>query len=501
MASYLGNSPETTLKVRASNYRYVATAGQTTFSGTDSNSLSMFINTADVEVFLNGVLLDQTDYSYTNSSVTLASGATVNDIVEVITNNEYLTANVYSKDEADAKVATAISDLVGTAGSALNTLGELSDALDDDANYAATITTALGTKANTSSLGTLATISPTGTADSTKFLRGDNSWQTISVTPTAVSGQANTATDYFGLPSGSTAQRPASPADGMMRYNTTTSQSEVYQSGTWVAFATSSASSVNYLIVAGGGGASSGGAGAGGMLTGTSSVSAGTTYTITVGGGGTGVAVNSNSGTNGGDSAALGLTAIGGGRGAAIGDVGGSAGNGGSGGGGGGFSGGLTNGGSGTTGQGNAGGTNSGYTGSPYPAGGGGGKSAVGANASGPTSGNGGAGAASSISGSSVNYAGGGGGGSYNGGTPGSGGSGGGGNGSGTGAGAAGSANTGGGGGGCQASYTGGNGGSGVVIISYSNAYNQATATGSYSYNSTGGNNVYIFTGSGSITF
>jgi hypothetical protein len=38
------------------------------------------------------------------------------------------------------------------------------------------------------------------------------------------------------LPSGTTAQRPASPINGMMRYNTTTLSVEGYANNTWVAF-------------------------------------------------------------------------------------------------------------------------------------------------------------------------------------------------------------------------------------------------------------------------
>jgi hypothetical protein len=46
-----------------------------------------------------------------------------------------------------AFVGTAVSNLVNAAPESLNTLKELSDALGADANYASTITTALGTKA------------------------------------------------------------------------------------------------------------------------------------------------------------------------------------------------------------------------------------------------------------------------------------------------------------------------------------------------------------------
>jgi hypothetical protein len=57
----------------------------------------------------------------------------------------------------ESDVTTAISNLIDTAPTALNTLNELAAALGDDANYASTITTALGAKADTSSLATVAT--------------------------------------------------------------------------------------------------------------------------------------------------------------------------------------------------------------------------------------------------------------------------------------------------------------------------------------------------------
>jgi hypothetical protein len=49
-----------------------------------------------------------------------------------------------------AYVVTAINNLIGGAPSALNTLKELADAINDDASYAASITTQLGTKASLS---------------------------------------------------------------------------------------------------------------------------------------------------------------------------------------------------------------------------------------------------------------------------------------------------------------------------------------------------------------
>jgi hypothetical protein len=44
-------------------------------------------------------------------------------------------------------------------------------------------------------------------------------------------------------------------------------------------------------------------------------------------------------------------------------------------------------------------------------------------------------------------------------------------------------------------------GGSGIVIISYPNGYKLATATGTYTQTASGGNYIFTFTGSGTITF
>ena len=50
----------------------------------------------------------------------------------------------------NSAITSAISNLIDTAPDALNTLNEIAAAINDDASYAATITTALGTKANLS---------------------------------------------------------------------------------------------------------------------------------------------------------------------------------------------------------------------------------------------------------------------------------------------------------------------------------------------------------------
>jgi hypothetical protein len=313
----------------------------------------------------------------------------------------------------------------------------------------------------------LTALTATGTASSSTFLRGDNSWQTVSVTPTAVSDQDNTSTGYFDLPAGTTAQRPASPLVGMMRYNTTISQYEAYQSTGWAVIYAYTSYPVSYLIVAGGGGGggaqstvnNGGSAGAGGLLQGTSTLSAGTTYSFVVGGGGAGGAGGSpTNGTQGTNSTGLSLTAIGGGYGSGN----SNGGNGGSGGGGGGV-GSATSGGTATSGQGNAG---SGGPGNFNPGAGGG----AGGAASGSTAG---VGLSVSITGSAVTYAAGG---------------------------TAVSANTGNGGTGGGGNNAGGTGSSGVVILAVPTINYTGTTTGSPTVTTSGANTILKFTSSGSYT-
>ena len=84
-------------------------------------------------------------------------GATANDFETTLAVTDPTADRTITLPNASGTVAlmSDITDLIGTAGAALNTLGELSDALDDDASYAATITTALATKLSKADGGTM----------------------------------------------------------------------------------------------------------------------------------------------------------------------------------------------------------------------------------------------------------------------------------------------------------------------------------------------------------
>ena len=66
------------------NYKYIATSNQTTFSGNDSASVSLAYAVGTIQVFLNGILLDPTDYTATNgTAVVLDTGANSGDILYI----------------------------------------------------------------------------------------------------------------------------------------------------------------------------------------------------------------------------------------------------------------------------------------------------------------------------------------------------------------------------------------------------------------------------------
>ena len=65
-------------------YEYTATSGQTTFSGSDDNSATLSYTANNIQVVMNGVILDPSDFTATNgTSVVLASGAATGDLLNI----------------------------------------------------------------------------------------------------------------------------------------------------------------------------------------------------------------------------------------------------------------------------------------------------------------------------------------------------------------------------------------------------------------------------------
>jgi len=79
-------------------YEYTATAGQTTFSGSDDNSATLSYTVDNLQVVMNGVVLDPADFTATNgTSVVLDSGATLGDQINIYAFKSFTTADMVSK--------------------------------------------------------------------------------------------------------------------------------------------------------------------------------------------------------------------------------------------------------------------------------------------------------------------------------------------------------------------------------------------------------------------
>ena len=103
---YIGKSPSAGVRQR---YQYTATAGQTTFSGTDLGNLTLtYTDNNFVDVFQNGVLLKGggTDYTATSgTSVVLATGASVSEVIEIIVYDVFSVGNFYNRTDSDSRYA------------------------------------------------------------------------------------------------------------------------------------------------------------------------------------------------------------------------------------------------------------------------------------------------------------------------------------------------------------------------------------------------------------
>lgn len=94
-------------------YEYVATAGQTTFSGADANGLTLSYIAGGLIVSVNGVIQRPgDDYTATSgTSVVLLSAAALNDEVGIYAFSSFTVANTYTQAQADARYAQLANNL------------------------------------------------------------------------------------------------------------------------------------------------------------------------------------------------------------------------------------------------------------------------------------------------------------------------------------------------------------------------------------------------------
>jgi hypothetical protein len=106
-------------------YRFNATGGETSLSGTDANGLTLSYMPGKEQVYLNGVLLVRTtDYNASNgTSITSLAALTSGDVVEIITFTSFELATAVSQTVFDAKgdlLVGVAADTVGRLAAGVN---------------------------------------------------------------------------------------------------------------------------------------------------------------------------------------------------------------------------------------------------------------------------------------------------------------------------------------------------------------------------------------------
>ena len=153
--------------------RFVATAGQTSFSGTDSNGVTLVYTPGFEQVYLNGVLLVRgQDYTAsTGTSITGVTACAVNDILECLSFTAFQVADVVPVSALNAKgdiFAATSADTLGVV-----TVGANGTVLTADSTQTTGVAWTQGL--------------PTQTGNATKFLQTDGttaSWQAVVTDPT-----------------------------------------------------------------------------------------------------------------------------------------------------------------------------------------------------------------------------------------------------------------------------------------------------------------------------
>jgi hypothetical protein len=105
-----------TVNGTSARFKYTASGGQTTFTGSDDNGNTLAYDAGFIDVYLNGVkLVNATDVTVTSgTSVVLASGATANDIIDIVAYGTFNVAsiaasNITSGTLNDARLPTTMA--------------------------------------------------------------------------------------------------------------------------------------------------------------------------------------------------------------------------------------------------------------------------------------------------------------------------------------------------------------------------------------------------------
>ena len=95
---FFGRAVDQPLSYAMALFKYTATASQTVFTGADANGAVLSFSGNDVDVYLNGVHLDTTDFTTSNGdTITLGSGAAVSDELVIRAYRAFTVTDTVSK--------------------------------------------------------------------------------------------------------------------------------------------------------------------------------------------------------------------------------------------------------------------------------------------------------------------------------------------------------------------------------------------------------------------
>ena len=103
-------------------FKYTATASQTAFTGADANGAILAFSGNDVDVYLNGIHLDSTDFTPSNGdTITLASGAAANDELVIRAFRAFTVTDTVSKSSGGTFAAEITATQFQTTNTTVDT--------------------------------------------------------------------------------------------------------------------------------------------------------------------------------------------------------------------------------------------------------------------------------------------------------------------------------------------------------------------------------------------
>lgn len=246
-------------------YVYTASAGQTSFGGSDINGKVLDYNNNNLFVTLNGLnLRSGTDYLQSNSSyIALTSGAVANDELSIVafgsfnvqgTNTQNTISTYYYTSTAGQTTFTG-SDLYGKTLSymqdglfVVRNGATLRNKIDYTATNGTSVSLATPTAANDeiaiTAVGWFSVAANGYTqVESNNLFLNKTTNDTVTGNVTFASNIIATGTGSFQVPQGTTAQRPSATSAGLIRFNTSLGTLETANGTAWANVGSGGASS------------------------------------------------------------------------------------------------------------------------------------------------------------------------------------------------------------------------------------------------------------------